>query len=51
MKYKVYYSGFYYIEADNEEEAMETDHDDGETVYDEHGNDSVEEVEDFKVEL
>lgn len=41
--------GFYYVEADSEEEAMETDREDG--VYGEYGNATVEEVEEFDIEL
>ena len=46
-KYKVYYSGFAYVEADSEEEALETyDYD---SVYEEYGVDRIEEVDEFGV--
>lgn len=32
-KYKVYYQGYYYIEADNADEAIETDREDCEVKY------------------
>jgi hypothetical protein len=51
MKYKVYYSGFYYVEADSEEEALDTDKEICDVIYDEYSNDSVEEVDEFSIEL
>lgn len=44
-KYKVYYSGFAYVEADSEEDALE-DYEDF-AAYEERHIDSVEEVDDF----
>ena len=38
-KYKVYYSGWYIVEADSSAEALETDRDDG--LYEEYENTSV----------
>jgi len=49
MKFKVNYSGFYYIEADSEDDVIESCRDDAEVIYDECGNDSVENVDDFIV--
>lgn len=49
-KYKVYYSGFAYVEANNPEEAKDNCFD-GFTVYEEEQIDNVEEVDDFFVEL
>lgn len=49
MKCKVNYSGFYYIEADSTEEALETDRDDADVAYEEWENDSAEEVDDFEI--
>ena len=46
-KYKVYYSGFAYVEADNEEEATEIYKDD--FIYVENYVDVVEEVDEFLV--
>ncbi len=40
-KYIVNYSGFYIIEADSEEAALETDQDDGDVIYGEWENDSA----------
>lgn len=48
-KYKVYYSGFAYVEADSEEEAME-DYEFS-SVYEEKQINSVEEVDEFEIEL
>lgn len=41
-KYKVYYSGWYIVEADSIDEALETDRDDVEVEYEEwENNDAV----------
>lgn len=48
MKYKVIYSGFAYIEADSEEEAIEKFWD-GQEVYKEGNKPIVEEVDEFGV--
>jgi hypothetical protein len=48
MKYIVNFSGFAYVEADSEEEAMEK-YFDGEEVYKEENSPTVEEVDDFFV--
>ena len=48
-KYKVYYSGFAYVEADSEEDAKE-DYEFA-SVYEEKQIDNVEEVDEFEVEL
>lgn len=50
-KYKVYFSGFAYIEADSEEEAEEIFWDDPSGDYQEYGIDSVEEVDEFLVAI
>lgn len=50
MKYKVNFSGFAYIEADNEEEAEECFDNEIES-YREWGIDSIEEVDDFVIKL
>lgn len=47
-KYKIYYSGFCYVEADNPEEAEE-DYEFS-NVYEEKQVDKIEEVDDFIVE-
>ena len=49
-KYKVYFSGFAYVEADSAEEAEEIYHD-GYTYYEEQQVDEVEEVDEFFVEI
>ena len=48
-KYKVYYSGFAYVEADNVEEAEE-DYEYS-NIYDERQIDEVEEVDEFIVDI
>lgn len=48
-KYKVYYSGFAYVEADSAEEAEE-DYDYS-SIYDERQIDEVEEVDEFIVNI
>lgn len=45
-KYKVYYSGWYIIEADNIDEALETDRDDAEVEYEEWENEDAVSFED-----
>ena len=47
-KYKVYYSGFAFVEADSEEEAEEIYHE-GYAIFEEEQVDEVEEVDDFVV--
>ena len=49
-KYKVYFSGFAYVEADSEDEAKELVDEDME-VYSECYYTSVEEVDEFEIEL
>ena len=44
-KYKVYYQGWYIIEADSIDEAYETDRDDAEVVFEEWENYGVDELE------
>ena len=51
MKYKVNYSGFTYIEADSKEEALELYNDEYDFIYNEQEVVSVEEVDDFVVEI
>lgn len=48
-KYKIYFSGFAFIEADSEEEAEEIFWDDPSGDYQECEVDSVEEVDEFVV--
>lgn len=50
MKYKVNFSGFAYVEANNKEEA-EDKFACEDTKYDEYGIDYIEEVDDFVVEI
>lgn len=45
-KHKVYYSGWYIIEADNIDEALETDRDDAEVEYEEWKNEDAVSLED-----
>lgn len=49
-KYKVHYSGFAYVDADNVKEAEENFFDEL-IVYAEHGVDSVEEVDESEVDV
>lgn len=50
-KYKVYYSGFTYVEADSEEEAKDIVLDDNRSIlYSEYRVDNVEEVDEFIVD-
>ncbi len=49
-KYKVEYSGFAYVDADSEDEANDK-YEMGDTVYEESGIDSTEEVDEFTVEM
>lgn len=49
MKYKVSYSGFYYVEADSPEDAEEKTMYKEDAVYSEKSVESIEEVEDFAV--
>ncbi len=49
-KYKVVYSGFAYVEADNEEDALEL-FDDDLDIFREQRIDSVTEVDEFVVEV
>ena len=41
MKFKVFYSGWYIIEADTSDEALETSRDDAEVEYEEWENDEA----------
>ena len=49
-KYKVSFSGFAYVEADNEDEAREA-LEDGLEIYSEFSLDSVEKVDEFTIRL
>ena len=49
MKYKVYFQGFSYVEADSEDEAVEFYQDD--LIYSEQEVTLVEEIDDFVVEV
>lgn len=51
MKYKVFYSGFVYVEADTAEEAVEKAFDEVEEIYSEKQVDAVIEMDEFVVEL
>lgn len=44
VKYKVFYSGWYIIEADSADDAITTDRDDAESESEEWENHSVEEL-------
>lgn len=48
MKYKVSYSGFYYVEADSPEEAEQKAFD-SDLIYSEESIDRIEEVKEFTV--
>ena len=50
MKYKVSYSGFAYVEADDEDEAQMV-YEDGDTLYEEVWIESIEEVDEFTVDI
>ena len=50
-KYKVYYSGFAYVEADSADEAEEVYYDGYDVDYEEKQIDSVEEVDEFLVHI
>nr|DAE46730.1 MAG TPA: Protein of unknown function (DUF1381) [Caudoviricetes sp.] len=50
MKYTVAFTGFHYVEADSEEEAMEKV-DDDDTVYSEYSYKDPVEVDEFTVRL
>ena len=43
MKVKVYYEGYYIIEAESLDEALETDRDDAEVEFEEWGNTAADE--------
>lgn len=49
MKYKVSYSGFYYVEADSPEEAAEKAVYEDDAVYNEVSVESIEEVDQFVI--
>lgn len=51
MKYKVFYTGFAYVEADSEEEAKEKVLDEDDAIYFETQVDNIEEVDEFEVIL
>lgn len=44
-KYKVYYEGFYVIEADTEDEALDTSRDEYDVIFEEWQNLKAEELE------
>lgn len=50
MKYKVSYSGFAYVEADNEEDAQMA-YENGDTIYEEEWIEEIEEVDEFSVDI
>lgn len=51
MKYKVFYTGFAYIETDSKEEAREKVLWEDDTIYSETQVDNIEEVDEFEVIL
>ena len=51
MKYKIYYTGFAYVEADSEEKAREKFLYENDAIYSETHADNIEEIEEFEVEL
>lgn len=51
MKYKVFYTGFAYVEADSEEEAREKVLYEDEAIYSETQANNIEEIEEFEVKL
>ena len=51
MKYKVSYSGFYYVKADSPEEAAEKAVYEDEAIYNEVSVENIEEVDEFAVRL
>ena len=51
MKYKVFYSGFVYVDADTADEAKEKVLEEVEEIYSEKQIDSVIEVDEFVVEM
>lgn len=50
MKYKIYFSGFAYVEADSEEEAKDLYYM-GDTTYEETVIDDIEEVNEFIINV
>lgn len=51
MKYKIFYTGFAYVEADSEEEAREKLLYENDAIYSETQVDNIEEVDEFEVNL
>lgn len=51
MKYKVFYTGFAYVEADSKEEAREKVLYEDDAIYSETQVDNIEEVDEFEVNL
>ena len=51
MRYKVSYSGFYYVEADSPEEAAEKAVYEDAAIYNEVSVEKIEEVDEFSVRL
>ena len=50
-KYKVYYEGYVYVEAEDEDEAMEIAQDGFDVIYEEKEWGDIEEVDDFAVDF
>lgn len=48
-KYKIYYSGFAFVEADSEEEAKEVYWDEYDIVYEDRHLDEIEEIDEFAI--
>lgn len=49
MKYKVYFEGYVYVEAENEDEALELAQEGFDVAYEEREFGDIEEVNDFTV--
>lgn len=51
IKYKVYFEGYMYVEAENEDEALEIAQDGFDVIYEEKEWGDIEEVDDFSVDF